>query len=301
MSLNSMFRSGYIAIIGRPNVGKSTLLNALIGQKIAAVTNKPQTTRHRLLGIKTTPQCQMLFVDTPGIHRPHKSLNEYMMAVAHTALEEVDLFLFVVEPSKKFLHNDSLVFELIQHRGKPVFLVINKTDHISRDALLPMIELYHREFHPDEIFPVSATRGTGLEALEKKILEKLPEGPLYFPEDQVSDLPDRFIVAEMIREKVTALTWEEVPYSVTVQIESYQEPGEEDAKKIVKIQAAIVVEKSSQKGILIGKGGEMIKRIGTEARKEIEKHLGLKVFLELFVRVEENWTKDPKKVKELVY
>ncbi|MBI2981119.1 MAG: GTPase Era, partial [Deltaproteobacteria bacterium] len=198
-------------------------------------------------------------------------------------------------------HNDTLVFEMIQHRKRPIFLLINKTDHTSRDALLPIIESYHREFHPDEIFPISATRGSGLEVLERKILEKLPEGPLYFPEDQVSDLPDRFFVAEMVREKVTELTREEVPYSVTVQIESYQEPREEDRKKVVRIRAAIVVEKSSQKGILIGKRGEMIKKIGTEARKEIEKHLGLKVFLELFVRVEENWTKDPKKVKELAY
>ncbi|MBI2083956.1 MAG: GTPase Era [Deltaproteobacteria bacterium] len=299
--MSRSFKSGYIAIVGRPNVGKSTLLNAFLGQKIAAVCDKPQTTRHRILGIKTTAEGQMLFVDMPGIHRPHKSLNEYMMDVARAALDEVDLFLFVVEPSKKTLHNDHQVFEMIQHRKKPIFLVINKTDHTSRDALLPIIESYHQEFHPDEIFPISATRQKGLEALEKEILKKLPEGPLYFPEDQVSDLPDRFIVAEMIREKITALTREEVPYSVTVQIESYQEPKEGDSKKLVRIQAAIIVEKDSQKGILIGKKGEMIKKIGTEARIEVEKHLGLKVFLELFVRVEENWTKDPKKVKELAY
>ena len=295
------FKSGYIAIVGRPNVGKSTLLNALIGEKLAAVTDKPQTTRHRILGIKTTSAGQLLFLDMPGIHRPHKTLNEYMVAVARTALEEADLFLFVVEPQSHLLADDRAVFALIRKQGKPVILAINKSDKAGHDALLPVMAMYQQEFLPAAIVPTVATRGTGIPELEQEILARLSEGPAYFPEDQISDVSERFLAAETIREKAMAALREEIPYSLAVEIEKYEEPKEGDRKPVIRIRASIIVEKDSQKGIVIGKGGGMLKRIGTLAREEMESRLGQKVFLELFVRVEPDWTKDPNKVKEFAY
>ncbi|MBI2500377.1 MAG: GTPase Era [Deltaproteobacteria bacterium] len=299
--MKRVFKSGYIGIVGRPNVGKSTLLNLLVGQKIAAVTEKPQTTRHRILGIRTLPEGQLLFIDTPGIHRPHKNLNEYMMQVTRAALEDVDLFLFLVEPTPRILGEDRRIYEMLSDKRKPVLLIINKVDTVSKDSLLPLISRYHEDWKPVAVVPFCALEENGLENLQQEILRYLPEGPPYYPEDQVSDLSERFIASEVIREKVTLLTREEVPYSVAVEIESYEEPKEADVKKVVRIRASIVVEKDSQKGILVGKGGSMIKKIGQEARLEMEKRLGTKVFLELFVRVEEGWTKDPRKLKELGY
>jgi GTP-binding protein Era len=307
-----VFKSGYIAIIGRPNVGKSTLLNALLGQKIAAVCSKPQTTRHRILGIKHLPEGQLLFLDTPGIHKPHRSLNEYMVAVARSTFDDADLFLFLMEPGDEISGDDQEIYRMIRQKGKPILVVIGKADKTYKQKLLPLIERCHEIFRPEEVIPVSATTGDGLALIEAEILKRLPEGPPYFPPDQVTDQTERFLVAEIIREKVMELTKEEVPYSVTVQIEAFEEPPSpglrppspemgEGKKAIARIRASIITEKESQKGILIGKGGQMIKKIGELSRKEIEAELGMPVYLELFVRVEKDWSTDPKKVKEFAY
>ncbi len=296
-----MFKSGYIAIIGRPNVGKSTLLNALLGQKLAAVTPKPQTTRHKILGIKHLPDAQLLFLDTPGIHKPHKSLNEYMLEVARAALDDADVFILIVEPSDEISEENQKIFEMIQVKKKPVIVVINKVDKVYKQKILPMMKNYLELFHPEAVIPTSALSGDGVSRIEGEILKFLPEGPPYYPVDQLTDQTERFLVSEIIREKVMELTKEEVPYSATVVIETFEEPKESDFKKVTRIRASLVIEKESQKGILIGKGGQMIKKIGESARKEIETILETKVYLELFVRVEKDWSKDPKKVKELAY
>ncbi len=290
-----MFKSGYIAIIGRPNVGKSTLLNKLLGQKVAAVSPKPQTTRHRILGVKHLPEAQLLFLDTPGIHKPHKSLNEQMMEMAQAAIHDADLFLFMVESA--LLETDREIYRQILSKKKPILLLINKVDKSGSLALIPFMEQCQSAFHPEAIIPISALSGAGCDIVETEILKRLPEGPAYFPEDQVTDQTERLIASEVVREKVMGLTQKEVPYSVTVQTETYEEPKKEGG--LTRIRAAIIVEKDSQKGILIGKGGQMIKKIGESARKDLEAQLGGKVFLELFVRVEKDWTKDPKKVREL--
>ncbi len=296
-----MYKSGYIALIGRPNVGKSTLMNALLGQKIAAVSSKPQTTRHKILGIKTLPQAQMLFLDTPGIHRPHKSLNEYMMEISRAALDDADVFLLVVEPSERVLSGDREVFQMVLPKKKPVILIINKVDKVDKKELLPLIEDYQKEFQPAAIVPISASKKRGLADVEKEILNFLSEGTPFYPEDQLTDQTERFLASEIVREKIMEHTREELPYAVTVVIESFKEPRESDEKKVTRIQAAIITEKESQKGILIGKGGQMLKKIGTLARTELEEILGTKVYLELFVRVERDWSKDPNKVQEFSY
>lgn len=291
-----MFKSGYIAIIGRPNVGKSTLLNALLGQKIAAVSPKPQTTRHKILGIKHLPGGQLLFLDTPGIHRPHRSLNEYMVEVARSTFGDADLFLFLID--SEISDEDREIYRGICGKGKPILVILSKADKIAVKRLPLLVERCREEFC--DVVPVSALLGKGLDVVEREILKRLPEGPAYYPEDQVTDQTERFLVSEIIREKVMGLAREEVPYSVTVLIEAFREPREGE-KRITHIRAALICEKDSQKAILIGKGGQMIKRIGQKARKEIESHLGCRVFLELFVRVEKDWSKDPKKVKEFSY
>jgi GTPase len=296
-----MFKSGYIAILGRPNVGKSTLLNALLGQKIAAVSPKPQMTREKILGIKTLPEAQMLFLDTPGLHRPHRSLNEYMVDIARGTLADADILLVLIEPGPKLTDADAEVLRLARERKKPVVVAINKIDTVDRRLLLPMIDTCLKEFGADVVIPVSATLGSGLSGLEAEILKRLPEGPAYYPEDQVTDRNDRFLAEEIIREKVMDLTRQEVPYSTAVVVESFQEPNETDSKKIFRIEAAIVIEKDSQKGIVIGKGGQMIKRIGEASRKELEKVLGAPVYLKLFVKVERDWTQDPGKVEEFTH
>lgn len=298
------YKCGYIAIIGQPNVGKSTLINALIGQKLAGVSSKPQMTRHRILGIKTTSDAQMLFLDTPGIHKPHRSLNEYMMEVAHMVLSDADVFLFMIEPSKVLgsLHStDKEIYELLKKNGKPVILLINKADRIPKDHLLPLLETCQQTWNIPVMIPISATQKNGLDRVEAEILKYLPENPAFYPADQASDQNDRFLVGEVIREKIMELTLEEVPYSVTIDVEEFKEPREEDIKKLFRVRASIICEKDSQKAILIGKGGQMIKKIGAESRIELEKELGQKVYLELFVRVERDWTKDPRRLREFGY
>ena len=300
MNKNS-FRSGFVAIIGRPNVGKSTLLNALIGQKIAAVTSKPQTTRHKILGIKNFPKAQLLFLDTPGIHRPHRSLNEYMVEMARSTFQDANIFLFVTEPGEEISPEDRGIYEAIRQSGKPILVLINKVDKANRLKLLPLMGKWLKELKADVVIPISALNSDGLSQIEAEIIQRLPEGPSYFPEDQVTDQTERFLVSEIIRAKIMELTQEEVPYSVAIVIEEFKDPKETDIKKVIRIKAAIVTEKDSQKGILVGKGGQMIRKIGELSRKDIEAELGQQVFLELFVRVEQDWTKDPQKVQELAY
>ena len=283
-------RSGFVSIIGRPNAGKSTLLNALVGQKVAIVTHKPQTTRNRIQGIvnvparKGRPAGQVVFMDTPGVHKPDSSLNKMMMREVHDALEGLDLLLMIADVSQRFGGGDQFVLDLVKKTGGPVFLLLNKIDRIEKQKLLPLIAEYSQKHEFQEILPISALKRDGLDLLLDKVIHALPEGPRYFPKDQVTDQPERFLAAEIIREKVLIATAQEVPYASTVQVEHWEE-----SPKLTKISAVLYCERDGQKKILIGKGGEMMKKIGTSARLEIERLLGTKVFLELFVKVEPNW------------
>ncbi len=292
-------KSGYIAIVGRPNVGKSTLLNALLGETLAAVSSKPQTTRHKILGIKNLPGAQMLFLDTPGIHKPHRRLNEYMVEIAESSFQDADIFLFVTEPADEVASIDREIYEKIRTRGKPVIVVINKVDRVYKKKLLPQMETYLRQ-GATEVIPVSALNGDGMDRIEEALLRVLPEGPCYYPEDQMTDRSERFLVAEIIRRHVMESTRQEVPYAVAVIIEEFKEPKAGDRSPLTRIRAMIVVDKDSQKGILIGAKGQMIRKIGEMSRLEIEKLLETKVYLELFVRVEREWTQDGKKVEEFL-
>lgn len=293
-------RSGFVTIIGRPNAGKSTLLNALVGEKIAIVTSKPQTTRTRIQGIlnvkaqKGRSAAQIVFVDTPGVHRPDSQLNRKMMQEIHEALESRDLILLIVDATEKFGPGDQHVLELIKSYGGPVFLLLNKIDKVQKDKLLPLIEHYSRLHDFQEVIPISATRGEGLDVLLDRIVGSLPEGPRYFPEEQLTDQPERFLASEIIREKVLQKTGKEVPYSIAVMVDSYEELA-----KLTRIAATIYCEREGQKGILIGKGGERLKEIGTAARLELERMLGKKVFLELFVKVKPAWRESSTFVADL--
>jgi len=284
------FRSGFVSIIGRPNAGKSTLLNALVGQKVAIVTHKPQTTRNRIQGIvnvparKGRPAGQVIFLDTPGVHKPQSSLNKKMMREVHDALEGRDLLLLITDVTEKFGGGDEFVLDLVKRAGGHAFLLLNKIDRVDKNRLLPLIAQYSSKHEFQEIIPISALQRDGLDLLLDKVIHALPEGPRYFPQDQVTDQPERFLAAEIIREKVLIATGQEVPYASTVQVESWEE-----SPKLTKISAVLYCERDGQKKILIGKGGEMMKKIGTSARLEIERLLGTKVFLELFVKVEPNW------------
>ncbi len=284
------FRSGFVSIIGRPNAGKSTLLNALVGQKVAIVTHKPQTTRNRIQGMvnvparKGRPAGQVIFMDTPGVHKPDSSLNKKMMREVNDALEGLDLLLVIADVTQRFGGGDQFVLDLAKKTGGPVFLLLNKIDRIEKQKLLPLIAEYSQKHGFQEILPISALTRDGLDLLLDKVIRALPEGPRYFPQDQVTDQPERFLAAEIIREKVLIATGQEVPYASTVQVEHWEE-----TPKLTKISAVLYCERDGQKKILIGKGGEMMKKIGTSARLEIERLLGTKVFLELFVKVEPNW------------
>ncbi len=283
-------RSGFVCILGRPNAGKSTLLNALVGEKLAIVTHKPQTTRNRIQGIINLkhqgrrPAAQVILVDTPGVHRPDTSLDKKMMREVHDALHGCDLILLITDVTAKPGAGEEFVLDLVKQAETPAFLLLNKIDRIQKDRLLPIIERWSKLHQFREIVPISALKRDGLDRLLDLIAEALPEGQPYFPPDQLTDQPQRFLVAEIIREQVLLSTAEEVPYAATVLVEQFEEGA-----KLTHIAAAIYCEREGQKAILIGKGGQMLKHIGTDARLEIERMLGRKVFLELFVKVRQGW------------
>lgn len=280
------FRSGYVAFIGRPNAGKSTLLNRLVGEKIAAVSNKPQTTRHKIQGIVTRDDGQIVFVDTPGVHKPGHLLNRRMMAAVHDAVLSVDVVVLMRDASVSTGNGDRFVFELVKDSGKPAILVLNKIDKVRDKALLlPLIDLYSQEYDFAEIVPISALKGDAIDNLLTQIVKHLPPGEPIFTEEEMTDQPLRSIAAEMVREKILASTGEEIPYVTAVVPELWDEsdPGH------TKIFCAIYVERESQKKIVIGKGGSRLKDVGTQARIDIEKLIGKKVFLKLFVKVVADW------------
>ncbi|MGM0124970.1 GTPase Era [Enterococcus sp. AZ194] len=278
-------KSGFVAIVGRPNVGKSTLLNRIVGQKIAIMSDKAQTTRNKIQGVYTTADTQMVFIDTPGIHKPKHRLGDFMVEAAYSALREVDAVLFMISADEKRGRGDDFIIERLKNVSSPVYLIINKIDKVHPDALLGIIEDYTSQMEFSEIVPISAAEGNNVEHLMAILVDKMPEGPQYFPDDQVTDHPEYFIVSELIREKVLELTRDEVPHSVAVVIDKMHR----DENDKVRILATIIVERDSQKGIVIGKGGKMLKQIGTKARKDIELLLGDKVFLEVWVKVQKNW------------
>ena len=295
------FRSGFVCILGKPNAGKSTLLNALAGEKLAIVSPKPQTTRNRVLGVIHIPKtkgrsgAQVVLIDTPGVHRADTSLGKKMMAEVREALSGCDLVLVIVDAMRKKDADDQSLFRLIEKSKTPVFLLLNKIDLLrEKGALLPLIEEQAKLHVFREVIPISARKGDGLEVLLQKVVAALPAGPPYFPEDQITDQPARFMVSELIREQVLLNTAEEVPHSVTVLTEQYEE-----LPKLTRIAAAIFCEREGQKRILVGRQGQMLKKIGTAARLEIEKMLGTKVYLELFVKVRANWREARGFVEEL--
>jgi GTPase len=294
--VSEAFHSGYVSLVGRPNVGKSTLLNAVLGQKIAIVTKKPQTTRNRILGIRTSPDAQIIFIDTPGIHEPQNLLGKAMVRSAREVLREIDLVVFVTEPGP-YIGKDRIVLQSMEGITKPAFLLINKIDLVQRQELLAMIDSYSGLFPFREIIPVSALKSDGLDIFLRKVREYLPPGPRYYPEDLVTDQIERFMAAEIIREKIMAKTSDEIPYSVAVEVQSWTE--REDG--VVSIAANIYVEREGQKGIIIGDKGTKLKSIGTQARMDIEKLLDAKVFLQLWVKVRKGWRDDHKALNELGY
>jgi GTP-binding protein Era len=295
---NHAFRSGFVSIVGRPNVGKSTLLNRILGQKIAITSDKPQTTRNRILGIHNLPDGQILFLDTPGIHRGRGRLNKYMVDQALAACSDVDIVMFLVEATDPPGGGDEFILNVLSRGGSPVFLVINKIDLVEKTALLPLIQAYAERFSFAAVLPVSGLTGEGVEEALGEIRSHLPEGPRYYPEDMITDLPERFIVAEMVREQVLRKTRDEIPYGVAVVVESFVEKPEKD---LVVIGAVIHVQRETHKKIVLGKGGALIRDIGKAARREIERLLGTRVFLELFVRVQKNWTESERLLKEFGY
>ena len=288
------FRSGFAAIIGRPNTGKSTLVNRLVGQKIAIVTSKPQTTRNRIQGIVTTPEGQIIFIDTPGLHEADSALGRQMMQEVAAALEGIDVLLLMADASETQPHKDDLLLEKAKRfRGKTI-LALNKIDRLPKPKLLPLIEAFAKAFEFSAIVPISALRGEGCDALLAEVLKQLPEGEAYFPEDQVTDQPERFLAAEIIREKAIQVMYHEVPYALAVFAEKFEE-----TPRLLRIEAVMHVERDSQKKILIGHKGEMLKKIGTEARKELEALFGTKIYLGLYVKVAPDWRENPQKVREL--
>jgi GTP-binding protein Era len=283
--MNKTFKSGFVSLIGRPNAGKSALLNALVGQKVAIVADKPQTTRTAIQGVVTLPEAQIVFVDTPGIHKANSQLNKRLMDTVRNSLEERDLLLFVADAARKFGDDDRRAIDISRRTETPIVLVLNKIDLLKdKAALLPLIEEYKAVCQFADYVPVSAIRKTGLDELRGVILERLPEGPAYFPEDYVTDQPERFLAAELIREKVLLATRQEVPHSVAVMVDKWEE-----TPRITRIYATIRVERDGQKAIVIGTGGAMLKQIGTLARHEMEKLFGVKIYLDLHVRVEPGW------------
>jgi GTPase len=288
------FRSGFVAIVGRPNAGKSTLVNRLVGQKVAIVTSKPQTTRNRIQGIVTKPQGQIVFIDTPGLHEAESALGRQMMQEVAAAVEGIDVLLLMVDASRMHPHADDLLLEKAKRfRGKTI-LALNQVDRLPKPKLLPLMDAFAKAFEFEAIVPISALKGAGCDELLGELFKKLPEGEPYFPEDQVTDQPERFLAAEIIREKAIQVMYHEVPYALAVMIEKFEE-----TPKLLRIQALMNVERDSQKKILIGHKGEMLKKIGTEARRELETLFGTKIYLGLLVKVAPHWRENPQKVREL--
>jgi GTPase len=283
---NAAYKSGFISIIGRPNVGKSTFLNRVIGQKIAIMSDKPQTTRNKVQGVLTSEQSQMIFIDTPGIHKPKHKLGDFMMKIAQNTLKEVDIILFMVNVEEGLGKGDQFIIEKLKGVKTPVFLILNKIDQIHPDELLPIIKKYNELYPFAATVPISALEGNNVEHLLELIQENLPEGPQFYPADQITDHPERFIVSELIREKVLHLTREEIPHSIAVVIDKMER---QDDKNLIDVLATIIVERDSQKGIIIGKQGSMLKEVGKRARMDIENLLGSKVYLELWVKVQKDW------------
>lgn len=286
MANEKPFRSGFVTIIGRPNVGKSTLMNHFIGQKIAIMSDKPQTTRNKIQSILTTEECQVIFIDTPGIHKPKHKLGEYMVKVAETTLNEVDLVLFLVEPDTKMGPGDQYIINQLKIVRTPVILVINKIDTIEKDQILQVIQNYKDAYDFKEIIPISAATGENTQDLYQSIHSYMEEGPKFFPEDMITDQPERQIVSELIREKALNLLEQEIPHGIAVAIEQMKAREDQD---MIDIDATIICEKDSHKGIIIGKSGRMLKNIGSQARSDIEALLGTKVYLQLWVKVKKDW------------
>jgi len=288
------FRSGFVAILGRPNVGKSTLVNQLVGRKVAIVSPRPQTTRNRIQGIVHRANAQIVLIDTPGLHKPATVLGRQMMDEVEQALEGVDVLALLLDASEEFGRGDRFVLARARDFGSATLLLLNKIDLIPKERLLPLIDLCRREGDFTEIIPISALTGNGLPLLLDKLIEHLPVGEPYFPPDQFTDQPERFLGAEIIREKAIAATYEEVPHAIAVLVESFEESA-----NLIRIRATLYVERDGQKGILIGRGGEVLKKIGTTARKELEQLLGVKIFLELYVKVQRDWRDRPALVRQL--
>ncbi len=291
-----IFKSGFVSIIGRPNVGKSTLLNRLVGEKIAIISSKPQTTRNNILGILNEENLQIVFTDTPGIHAPMTKLGEFMVKSASEAMRDVDAVLFLVEPIDNVGMTEKNIIDDLKKCGSPVILVINKIDKIKRELLLSIIAKYMEEFPFEAVIPISAKRNDGVEEIKKELLKFIPEGPMFYPEDMVTDQPERQLAAETIREKLLRNLDKEVPHGIAIEIYKMKEK-----ENVVEIQATIYCEKTSHKGIIIGKNGEMLKKVGQLAREDMEKMLDKKVFLELWVKVKDDWRNRSTMIKNFGY
>jgi len=289
-------KSGFVSFIGRPNAGKSTLLNRLVGTKLAIVSDKPQTTRNRILGVKNYPDAQVVFLDTPGIHRPLHRMNVRMVDAAVDTIREVDVLGLVVDVGEPPGKGDRFVLDLVKHAKAPVFLILNKIDLVKKSRLLPIIQQYGESGTFAEIIPLSAATGDNVDRLERAIIDRLPEGERLYPEDYLTDQPERFFVAELIREQVLQQTHDELPFSTAVVVDKFEEP---DAKGLMRLFCTILVDRESQKPILVGKGGSRIKEIGTAARKELQQFFDTRVFLDLHVKVREGWREDERMLDSL--
>lgn len=295
--MTKSFKSGFVAIVGRPNVGKSTFMNYVLGQKIAIMSDKAQTTRNKIQGVYTKDNAQIVFLDTPGIHKPKHELGEFMVKSAYSALKEVDAVLFMVNVSEKRGQGDDFIIEKLKGIKTPIFLVLNKIDLVTPEVLLERVESYKDALDFAGVFPISVLQGNNVNELMEALIEALPEGPQYYPADQITDHPEYFVVSELIREKILQLTQEEIPHSVAVTVDKMQK----DEFDKVHVYANIIVERKSQKGIIIGKGGRLLKEIGTRARRDIQQLLGNKVYLELWVKVEKDWRKRKSNLQEYGY
>ena len=291
------FKSGFVAIVGRPNVGKSTFMNYVLGQKIAIMSDKAQTTRNKIQGVYTKDDAQIVFLDTPGIHKPKHELGEFMVKSAYSALKEVDAVLFMVNVSEKRGPGDDFIIEKLKGIKTPIFLVLNKIDLVTPEVLLERVESYKDALDFAGVFPISVLQGNNVNELMEGLINALPEGPQYYPADQITDHPEYFVVSELIREKILQLTQEEIPHSVAETVDKMQK----DEFDKVHVYANIIVERKSQKGIIIGKGGRLLKEIGTRARRDIQQLLGNKVYLELWVKVEKDWRKRKSNLQEYGY